>query len=344
MPTKSAYWKTTSKQSKNNKKNKLAFLALGFLLLIIVFGQLIKFVNSLSVPLTSTLVGKTYLWDGSSNINLVIKGEEISVMSYNPDQKTVKIIKIPDNTYINVSSGFGSWPLRSVFDLGQVEKPPRGSQLLVQSVSIYFGIPMDGFLELKNKNEVDLVEFLQEPGFIFSANSKIRTDLTPLEIIRLTWGLRGVRFDKIKTYDLAELNLLKSLILSDGTTVLSADSNNIDTFAQNFIEDKISSERFTVAVLNATDSPGLAQKAARLITNMGGNVIQQTNFRTNTKASQIIVDLGDKEVLGSYTYRRLGNIFGLGCQKAPKCDKINSVETRARINIILGEDFYQRFQ
>lgn len=326
-------WKAAQSHSKAKHKTKLAILALGLLLLIILAGQTFKFFQGLFQPL-SPGNSKTYTWDGSANINLVVKSSEVEVLSYNSVEGTAKLIKIPSSTYINIPGGYGAWPMRAVYDLGQAEKPPQGREFLKRSISAYFGIPIDGFIELKgDQGAMEIMKSITSPV-------NLNTDLTPIELLRLVFGLKRVRFDKVQTFDLAKMNLLETKELADGQQVLAADSTKIDQFSQNFTETKISQERLTVAVLNATQVPGLAGKAARLISNMGGDVIQQTNFNQNLQASKIVINIADKQVVSSYTYKRLVQVFEKGCHSSQKCDNIQQVETRAQINVIVGEDFY----
>ncbi len=342
MPKKSAQkvaWKINQSDSKKKKKIKLAVTVLVLIFAVILLGQIVRVGKVLVSPWNFPQEAKNYQWDDRFNINLVIKAKSIAVLSLNPAEKQATIINLPDNTFTEVAGGFGKWQLRSVYGLGQSEGN-RGSVVLKQTISAFLGIPVDGFLEfdgdLAGINPSDLVQKYHQSLFSGITDiGNIRTDLTPLELARLKFKLTGVRFDKIQSIDLSKTGILDSQELSDGTKVYVGDSAKLDTVLSEFIDPVVRGEGTTVAVLNATDHPQLAQKAARLIANLGGSVIITSNAEKTYRHTQV---LGKK----SPTLVRLTQIFDLGCKKSLECDKIDSsVETsRAQINIILGEDFY----
>ena len=338
-------WKTVESRRKVKQKTKLAIVIIGLILLTFVLGKSIQLFKVFFQPSSIT---RAYTWDGSTNINLVFKSDQVAVLSFNPEQNTLTIVKIPEETYIYVPGGYGSWPLRSVYNLGQSEELPKGAELLISSLRSFLGIPFDGYLEIAAEPE-DFVNRLKNPLAIIEIWGNMKTNLTPSEFLRLCLSLKGVRFDKVKSFDLASLNLLQESTLGDGQKVFIADNIKIDAFSNKLSEDKMGSERISVAIFNTTEVPGLAQKAARMVLNMGGNSIISTNAPGNFEKTQIIVNSGSEGILKTYTYKRLSQVFGAispkdgsDCSKDPKCDKIPSevIESRAQINIILGQDSY----
>lgn len=355
-------WKSRQNDSKIKKKTKLALTVLAVLFLLLLLGQAVRFVHSLYTPMgIKESYGKVSSWDGTHNINLVVKLNSIFVLSYNPIEKKITVVDFPPQTYLSVPEGFGQWQVRSIYDLGQSSPTPIGARLLKGSVSSMLGIPIDGYLEFKNgfsnehssstnehssssngtsKEAINLLR--QNPLYLHSVWSNIQSDLTPIELLLLMKGLSQVRFDRFKYLDLKALNLLTEANLPDSTTVYEPDLIKIDSISQNFQEQGIAGEYLSVAIFNGTNYPGLAQKAARIITNLGGNVIITAN--TIEKFEQSVV-LGDE----SQTKKRLNQIFSLDCKISPDCDKLLQTaqaevsSSRAQINIILGEDFYQRY-
>lgn len=296
-------WKTVQKRSKIKKKTKLAILALGFLLTLLLLSQIFQFWKLLNRPHSLLKDSKNYTWDGEFNLNFVVWGGGVSLVSYNPKEREVTIINIPDETYMEVPFGFGEWQARSIYELGQGSER-GGANLLKKSVSSLFGIPVDGF---SSENLVD-TPITKIPS--------IRTDLTLWELIRLKGSLLQIRFDKIKRFDLEEFMVLETAL---------------------FKEQEIVSEQLSVAVFNATDKPYAAQKAKKLIENLGGSVIVTANAPLKLSKSYA-------EGQESKTLKRLTQIFDLGCSKDPKCDKIpknemGAVSQRAQIILVLGEDF-----
>lgn len=318
-------------------------LAIGILILILVL-LIISWATHLIQNLFST--SRNYVWSGEFNINLLIKrGQSYGLFSYNPKEQKLTIINIPENTFMNVPRGFGLWQLRAVYGLGGSRNSMGGDTLLADTLTSFFAIPIDGFLDFSaalNQSPAEIVNTLRNnPLSGINLLSGLKTNLTMWELLRLKLRIIGTRFDKISDLDLAKLDVTDQETLPDGTLVLTADPVRLDSMIMNLLSDPvIISERKSIAVLNATDHPQLAGKAARLIANLGGNVIITANAQKKLKQTQVA---GQE----SLTLKRLRQIFDLGCQNNPKCDKISPLDEdlvyqRGEISVLLGEDFFDR--
>ncbi len=323
-------WKIAQNNNKVKSKTKLAVLVLLLLIGVLIISQLYKLYVSL----------QNSSWDGNSKINLVILSSSVSLISYSPKDKDLKIVIIPQETYLEVAHNFGKWKIGSIYNLGQSEKVPQGIELLSQSLSQFLGVPMDGYLKLRgflhDKNALELITYLRQSqiNFLnlkFSSNSS----LNDWELYRLVTGVNSVRFDKIEEINLGK-GYLKDSVLPDQTKVKLALPERIEILSGKlFADSAISDEQLSIAVFNATKIPGLAQKAARLISNSGGNVIIEKNAQTqNLKKSIVLTTISSK----SYTFNRLKAIFAKNC---PNCDIVDETvqKSRAQINVVLGEDF-----
>lgn len=313
-------WKTVQSKKRKNKKTKLALAILGLIILLVIFAQLARLSKTLFSPWNLTSQ-RNFTWDGKFNINLVVKSSQISLVSYNPKEQKIIIIKIPDETYLDVPRGFGKWQLRAVYDLGQ-------SQLLKNTLTGFFGLPADGFVETNQ-----LRDFLQKNPFSFlSLLPSLKTDLTLWELLRLKMSLSKVRFDKISELDLLKSGVLDRASLSDGSQVFIADFVKMDSILSDLADPNLVSEQKSVAIFNATDHPQLAQKANRLISNLGGHVIIVSNSKVRLKTT---VTYGEK----SATLTRLQQIFGAEGRINPQ--QLEDFESsRAQINLFLGEDYF----
>lgn len=341
-------WKTVQSKNKVRKRTRLALIFLGLILMLIIFGNLVKFYQTLFSPWklysTTADVGssppKNYTWNGEFNLNLVVKKDlAIFVLVFNPKDKKAILINIPDQTLSDVPSGFGSWQIRSVYDLGESSQKGLGVKLLKETVTSLLGLPIDGFLDIGGlKGVADGDQLITNFGKNLFGGAillpDIKTDLTLLELIRLKIGLFSIRFDKVERLDLSA-GLEKSN-LPDGTAVFIPDLIRIDGIMAPYVTDPaIKLEHKNIAVFNATELDGIAQGAARIVTNMGGNAIITTNASKKISHTQVI---GEK----SQTLKRLIQIFEKDCHRP--CDRIDPgdedlVRSRAQINIILGEDF-----
>lgn len=319
----------------------MALFALLVLIIIISLSKLFLFVESLSESKNKELgISKDYFWDGESTINLVVKNNPIYVLSFDPGQQKVMILSIPEDTYLELPRGFGFWRVSSIFDLGQGEKPPMGAQLLKESVAKLLGLPIDGYIDFETDREVKeiVLDWQKSPLAGVSSYKLMKTDLTPFEILNLYWSVSKVRADKILSLDLQQSNITKSKLLSDSSRVLGVDFVNLDLFIrENMIDSKLVQEGKTVAVFNATDHYGLAAEISRMITNMGADLIMTKTSKQKLEQSKVV---GERK---SLTKNRISQIYAPNCLKTSCTSEDPEIQnSRAEINIILGEDFYQK--
>lgn len=330
----SAQKKSEWKDIRFKKTNKRTKLAIG--VLVLVTGLLIvSWVTRLTQNLFSTR--RSYAWNGEFNINLLLRSKNISLFSYNPKGEKLSIVNIPDEVFLNVPHGFGFWQLQAIYKLGQSQKL-EGDQLLVDTLTSFLAIPIDGFLDFStNQNQktpIEIVNALRANPFSgFSLFSGLQTDLTMWELLKLSFGASSVRFDKVEELDLGSLGILDKENLPDGTPVLTADPIKLDGVLTGLTDPVIIEERKSIAVLNATDHPQLANKAARLIANLGGNVIITANARQPLEKTQVIGE-------NSLTLKRLRQIFASDDKISTPVEDL--IYQRAQINVLLGEDYFTR--
>lgn len=338
-------WKSVQSKERQNKRTKFALLVLAMIAGVLIASWAVQITQRLFSPLGVVSEHRNYSWSGEFNINLLVKAAHISLFSYSPKEEKVTIIEVPDELFLDVPHGFGKWQLRSVYELGQSQKGIGGDSLLKDTLANFFAVPIDGFLDFTlqpTKTTPEIVEILRKNSFSgLNLLSSLKTDLTLWEILRLKMSLSGVRFDKVKELDLIKLGILEHENLPDGTAVFSADPVKLDSVLSDFADPVIVSEHKTIAVFNATEGVALAGKWARVINNLGGNVVITNNARERLEKTKIV---GER----SLTLKRLRQIFGgLDCQNNPKCDIMNSsdediVSSRAQVNLILGEDYLKK--
>lgn len=336
MPTKPARGKNA-----RQRKVRLALLLIGILVVLLLVGQGVNLVSALYRPLNQ-YTARSYLWDGKSNFNIAFLSKGVWVVSLNPIQKKVTVITLPAQTYLEVPRGFGRWQLRAVFDLG--EPQGEGGRLLEDTLTSFLGVPVEGFIKfkgsLKDKEVDELIGLIrQTPVSLLTNLQNIDSDLNLWELLRWNFTLFRVRFDKVKSLDLKNLGVLDRGTLADGTEIFNFDPVKADSIISDLVEDKFKQENLSVAVFNGSERPLMAQRAARLITNLGGSVIQISNFPQPQNKTVVFGE-------NSKTLDRLRQIFA-SCGQSKDCDKIDidldKISSRAQINVILGEDFFFRF-
>ncbi len=376
--------KTVLKKKKSGdgkSKNKplgvsIAVICLAIVVLLIILGKFLSFILSLDYPYSpdSKIIDqKQYLWDGRSTLNLVLKGQRVDILSYNPVQQTILLLKLPNDTYMNLPMSYGNWPVGSIYQLGQVENPPIGARLLKESVSEALGIPIDDYIIFSGKDanlpvETTVDNIRHSVFYALGTLGSIKTDLSLSELNSLYWDLSNVRFDKVKVVDLGTSQITQSLLLPDGSRVLALNTLLLDQFLQGqLLDSTMASEGVSVAVENATSRPQLAAFAARMINNLGGRVIFTDNSPVSLEKS-VVIETSVSPVQ-TYTQTRLTQIFSPDClpreqllflsQSSTGCLKFSCTTSsgiindclakdptdftsRADITVYLGEDFYKR--
>lgn len=187
----------------------------------------------------------------------------------------------------------------SVVKLGKIDAP----------VTQFLAIPIDGFV---NEESLDMSQKLDSilPKAIFNYG-KLNTNLTIVDLIKLF----------IFTKSLKDREIEEKFISGD----LSV--RDIDNVAGRlFIDDLIEKEGKKIQIVNSTDVSGLGNRLARLITNMGGDVILVATGNSPEKSSEISY-IDDK----SYTIEKLSKVLGYSTIKTT--DK-----AIADIIITIGED------
>lgn len=320
-------WRTVQSKKQIAKNTRLALFVLTFVLILLGIAQAVKFNQVLFSPwkLPSSS-GENFSWNGDFNINLISRSEKISLISFSPKKGEIVIVNIPDELFLEAAHGFGNWQLRSIYGLGESQKEIGGNKLLKDSLSSFFALPIEVVVE------GDLALMISQKQLSpIKTLAKLKSDLSLFDLIRLQFGLSKVRFDKIKEINLDQDFGLEKDILADGTVVYSADFIRLDQFLSEVSDPAIVSEHKTIAVFNSTNHPLLAQKAARLITNLGGDVIIVSNGKNKYQKT---ATFGEK----SKTLERIKQIFEANDTIGPEDEDL--VSSRAQINLFLGEDFF----
>lgn len=344
---------------KKNGRIKLAFIAIAIIILLIILSRAVVSVASLNKPITPQLSDKNYSWDGSSVINVVFasrepgEGTDISVVSFHPKEGKAIVLHIAEQTFLELPQGFGSWPIGSIYRLGE-EDSKIGANLLKMSLSKLIGLPMDGVILFNSKDyktpEELIVNWKQNPIAPLFDTRNVKSDLTTLEAIRLFKQLSSIREDKLISLDLERSNITESKLLPDSTRVLGVDAIRLDLFVRERMSDEdILAEGAAIAVFNGTNYPGLTYEVVRVITNMGGNVTMVANTEQPQEKSTVSFSQEflseNPEGTETDTSLRLKQMVASQCLKI-KCSNndINVTRSRAQINVVLGEDYHNHWK
>ncbi len=226
----------------------------------------------------------------------------LTFYSLDPKELTAVKIDLPSGLYVDAAFGYGPYKLKSLFELGELDK--RGGKVLAATVSEILGVPVDGFVDE------------------LSIKKSYQTNLNFFDFGLIGFNLLKIRADKIRDLNFGKLDVLTDLVLADGSTVQTFDFQKFDFLTRgSFNETRLILENLDVEVLNAGEVSGLGNKTARILSNMGLKVVNVANAE---------IPIGDCEVKSdktSVTADRIAQIFG--------CRILTKEPGRANISLIL---------
>ena len=170
-------------------------------------------------------------------------------------------------------------------------------------------LPVDGEISFERGDILTKAQDVDDlvAGSIFSHSD---SNLTVLDFLRLYIFAKTIPSSSIT---FAKLDAAESI---DSVEKISS---------VKFLDNKISEEKASIEIINATDVTGLGSKFAKIVTNIGGNVVSVTSGNEENKSS--ISFFGEK----TYTLERLSSILKLEPREM-KTPQISDIV------IILGKD------
>jgi hypothetical protein len=273
---------------------------------------------------------KQSIWDGEHQLNIVIDAQPVILVSFEPVRDPpLNILTIPEQTQIEIVHDFGFYRLESVTGLAGYEGR-IGGQLLAESLSEYLGIPQEAYiseLDIKQADNKNPTSFISETIWNLLRGHG-RTNLSKWDLVRLLWQIKLRHLDRSSLINLCDDDVCYKETLIDGSEVIKINLEKADRITDDYFKDNlICQESLTISVLNQTSSVGLANTAARMITKIGGRVIQ-IGEEKDTGIKCILRT--NPRLFKSYTLKRLKRIFG--CQL--QIGEINS--QRADIVLIVS--------
>lgn len=285
------------------------------------------------------------LWNKEGRVNLFVNSKPALILSFNSAEESLIVLSLPEKTLMDATGGYGNYLLAKIPQLDKLEK--KQGKLIVNSVSEFLGLPFDGYLDLEQKelSPNDLFsreEFLQVKEEILNFQSvfsiakstgRTNSNLELRDLFQAYFKFNKIGGGKLMFVDLAQKYVLRAEKLPDSTDVLIGDPEVVDSGLGNlFNEPGIIQERLKSEILNSTGYPGLAEKAARLVTNVGGQVINTGNFFPALDRCRIYTP---EENSQSYTVRRLARV--LNCEIV----KQKMPESRADFSLVIGKDYLE---
>lgn len=328
-------WKRIQKKKKKRRVLAFLFAFLVFWSLSLFFYSSKNFFHFLTTPLEPKKC-HSFRTSNANRVNILFDYGDLILFSLDKEKGEIAGMIIPGNLYRRRNKEI--YRLGAFFELGRM-KDGCGGRFLKREIEALFLLPVDRYIHTEN------FFFTQEnwkEGFVrvrswfwplwFAKNvflpQKIVTDLSFWEILKLWWRAKSVRKDKFSLFTLKKVSF--PYLLPDGTKIEIVDLEKIPpSLGGRFRDGKIEKERMAVAVFNTTQKRGEAQRAGRLIQNLGGNLVHIGNWPIDLGENQIWV--GSKKERGVYTTKRLAEIF------RAKILVRETEERRGDILLLLGE-------
>ncbi len=310
---------------KKKKRKWLALLFFFVLLGFLIFG-FFKIFRSINRS----------LWDGRNQFNLVINSQPVMIVSLDYPEKKINILSIPDGTFVEAIHGYGPYRVESLYKLGEING--QGGSLLSGSLQDCFGLNLDAYLTGRQyqPEKMKIKNFLLNQ-FFNTLRGQEKTDLTRWDLLRIWWEVKRTREDKLILIDLAQTSASQEVDLPDGSQAMKIDPERLSRIiSQFFIDEGLEKEDLTVAVLNKTEHFGLANSASKIISNIGGRVVQVSNFQDKTTGSGNCEIKSEKKYRSSYTVKKLSQIFN--CQWSEREEN----DQRAKVLLLVGEDYWHK--
>ncbi len=253
---------------KQGRRKSLLLLAGVFILLIALWGIVHTFGN----------VGP--LWTLNDPDGVIVATDPMVLFWINQSEEKITAVIIPRALYTPVVHGYGLYQLGRVWKLGEMEGK-RGS-LVAQTVQEALAVPVVGWIEGKEgllstdaQKQVDEAK----KRVIFSIFGVV-SNLSLFDRVMVAYQL--MRFSSsVSIFNLSNSGVLIPTTLPDGTLVDTLDQKQFDLQAHELFEvHTIRTDSLTLEIRNATTTPALGNRVARLASNLGANVVKVSNSQS----------------------------------------------------------------
>ena len=273
-------------------------------------------------------------WDGKTPLNLMYlvvsdvselapTTHGVGLLTFNPTQGSFSAITVP-STYPS---------LHNLYALGRLSEDRDGLRRVRDELADLMGVAINGYVLVGEAG-------LAKAGSLFPADGDVKdyitfanlrylptvweigrqnllTDLGVGDILRIFWYIISLRSDNTNVLSLSP-EVLQDQVLLD---------HKITPFLQ---DEQMVGEHLKIQILNGSGVPGVAAQAARIIKNLGGEVIRVDNYERRDLVKGFLVT----DSSGTYTAAQLSKIFNLADSRPPR----SGSEARANTTVILGLD------
>ena len=246
--------------------------------------------------------------------------DQLLLVSFQPEERSVAVFLLPENLFLRASRDQGDYRASSLYQLDELEQAK--GKLFKKALAENLGLIVDARASLSLVNDFNLRQLNETnfkgetSAFLFKLlRGKGETDLNTWDLFRLCLANLMAREGRIKLINLAQSQAITTDSLPDGSKVLRLDVPRVDRFVEEyFSDDALREENLDVAVLNATQFSGLAQKKARILGNLGTRVVKIDQYEGKLEVKNDCLLMGSESAVKSYTFFRLKTAFACDWQ------------------------------
>jgi hypothetical protein len=340
--------KSTLKQA---KKRFIRFvLTVGFITIVAVSSYGIWSARNILKPIStqasseSTFTVETnekqysFFAINSNEKELVTSGHLIMV---DTEEHVVKELILPAETMLHLPYGLNEFKLQSLYKMAHLEKPQSPLQLMDATLTGYFGVATKNILITKrNDDTASFFDWISTPTTLFNlvfnedwTRNHITATQSRLELVSIAKDILSVQTQSRDSTTIVEYGIGSEHKDIDGSKTVVTDTNKLDTYIKKTFENtSISEEKANITIENSAEVTGLASQVGRVLTNMGGIVVELKNGETPQETST--VELNDQKWLKSKTLQKI-----LKAIPTAKISQTLSTDKKADITVTLGKDY-----
>lgn len=274
-----------------------------------------------------------------SRIGIAIVSNPTIVFSYDPARSILLALRVPSDVFLDVTRGYGMYPVSSLWKLDAMDN--RDGMVYRETLEEAFGIPIRFYIRPLHEDIGFETPIREQMSDVFSLSSCLhaffshRTNMPLWFLLEMSQTVPNLRPTETVFFDLTHEAVFTNTIFPDGTSHKIIDSGRLSLLLGTHAEDAhIRKENLRIAVYNTTQSPGLAQKVARILEQAGFHVVTIANRDANHPAQCVIQ--GSQEVLKTHSVQTLHWLYGCLIEEQQD-DSISDV------TFLIGSDFEKRF-
>lgn len=263
---------------------------------------------------------------------LLLITDPLLVVHLDPFNHSAIIVSLPADVVIDAAAGYGSYPVKSLWKLGELDNKP---DLLSLSLGDALAIEAPAYLALNSEiipviQPVDFIKNTFSGSQLFSLiTSRFQSSLNPLQIWSFTMLLKDIEPAKISHIDLASSIAITPQLLPDGSSQARLDPFLVDRELGDAFEDRnIRSLALRFRVDNPSQTLGVGAQLARKLSRLGIIVVAVGN--SGVLQTKCVMEV-HKKLSDSAIIKNLARRFD--CTVSPLLDD-NVVDAR----LILGEN------